>query len=113
MPQIKPAQATLNSLEDGQIMNKLAQAIHDATVSVRDEGKPAEVTLKIRFEPMKEVARGLKEAPIIAEAEVTTKLPKPDLPQTLYYLDEDGNPTRSAPERQPELGLSVHQQKGA
>lgn len=88
-------------------MNELAQAFHDATVSVRDFNKPAKVTLEITFEPMKGLDQGLKEAPILAIAEVTTKLPKAPLPQTLFYVDDDGNPTRSTPERQPDLGLTV------
>jgi hypothetical protein len=110
MQSIKPAQATLNALNDGHTMNELAQAIHDATSAVRDMNKAAEVVLTIRFEPLKGVSAGLRESPIVAEAEVKMKLPKPDLPQTLFYIDSEGNPTRNAPERQPELGLTVHKQ---
>lgn len=110
--QIKPAQITLNALRDGQIMNELAAAIHEATCAVRDHNKPAEITLTIRLKPLKGVSAGLKESPIAAEAEVSTKLPKPDLPTTLFYIDGEGNPTQSAPGRQSGLGLTVAQHTG-
>lgn len=113
MPQIKPAQATLNALRDGQIMNELAQAIHDATCAMTDHNKPATVTLTMTFEPMKGVTAGLRETPLIVRAEVTTKLPKPEAPTTLFYKDEDGNPTQQAPARQPALGLTVAPATGA
>lgn len=105
--QIRPAQVTLNALNGGATMTELAQAIHDATGAVRGQNKPATVTLTISFEPMKGVAAGLKEAPLLARAEIATKLPKPELPTTLFYVDDDGNPTQQAPARQPALGLSI------
>ncbi len=108
--QIKPAQVTLNALRDGQVMNELAAAIHEATCAVRDHNKPAEITLVVRLKPLKGVSTHLMEAPIVAEAEITTKLPKPELPTTLFYIDGDGNPTQQAPERQQGLGLSVASQ---
>lgn len=111
--QIKPAQVTLNALRDGQTMNELAQAIHDATCAMREHNKPASVTLTISFEPMKGISSGLKEAPINVRAEVTTKLPKTEPPTTIMYLDEDNNPTRNAPERQPGLGLTVASNQGS
>lgn len=106
---IKPAQATLNELRDGQVMLELAQAIHDAAGAARDMRKPATVTLTLTFETLKTGTQGLKEAPMIARAEVATKLPKAEAPTTLFYMDEDDNPTRHAPAReQSELsGFSV------
>lgn len=107
MEKILPAQVTLNALRDGHVMNELAQAIHDATCAVRDMNKPAEVTLKITFRPIKGVEQGLRESPISLVSEVDVKLPKPELPTTLFYVDESGNPSRNPGMRQPELGLSV------
>lgn len=107
MSQIKPAQITLNALREGQVMNELAQAIHDATCAVRDMGKAADVTLSISFQPIKGVAQGLADSPIGVVAEVNTKLPKPALPSTLFYIDESGNPTRQPNHPQPDLNLSI------
>ena len=104
---IKPAQITLNALNDGHTMNELAQHIHDVTAAVRAHGKPGEVKLTIKIAPVSGVAHGLVESPIVMVAEVASKLPK-DLPSTLFYVDEDGNPTRNAPERQPEIQFTVH-----
>jgi hypothetical protein len=109
---ITPAQATLNALRGGLTMNELAQAIHDATVAVRQFGKPAEVSLTIRIEPPKGISGGLAESPIFMRAEVEKKLPKLELPITLFYIDDDGNPTQAAPQRQAALGLSIASNQG-
>lgn len=103
--QIKSAQATLNELGEGHVMAEMAQAIHDAVVAVRDQNKGATVTLTVTINPMKKDGR-LIDAPMFFSGEVTTKLPKPDAPQTLFYVDDDGNPTRTQT-RQPDLPLSI------
>lgn len=104
---IIPAQVTLNSLRDGQVMNELAQAIHDATKGVRDLNQAAKVTLTLDLMPIKGIDQGLREPPINVVAEVIVKLPKPPLPSTLFYVDENGNPTRTPTARQPDLGLTI------
>ena len=40
------------------------------------------------------------------EAEIVTKLPKPDAARSPFYIDGDGNLTTTS-QRQPALGLSV------
>jgi hypothetical protein len=102
---IKSAQATLNELRDGQVMNELAAAIHEATKAVKEHGKAATVTLDITVKPFQ--TKGLAESPITVLAEVSSKLPKPEVPSTLFYIDGDGNPTRQ-PTRQNDLpGVTV------
>lgn len=114
MAKITPAQVTLNALRDGQVMNELAQAIHDATNAMLHHQKQATVTLTLTFDPMKGVvSAGLREAPLIVRAKVTTKLPEAEAPTTLFYADEDGNPTQQAPQRQAGLGLTVAPTTGA
>lgn len=103
--QIKPAQATLNALNDGHVMSELAEAIHDAIAAVNEYNKAATVTLTVTIAPMKKEGR-LVDAPLLLSGEVSTKLPKPEPAQTLFYLDDDGNPTRTQT-RQPDLPLSI------
>jgi hypothetical protein len=103
--QVKPAQATLNALGDGHVMAELAQAIHEAIGAVNAQNKAATVILTVTIAPMKKQGR-LVDAPLLMSGEVSTKLPKPDPAQTLFYLDDDGNPTRTQT-RQPDLPLSI------
>lgn len=113
MTKIIPAQVTLNALRDGQVMNELAQAIHDATAAMLHHGKAATVTLALSIEPVKGVSAGLRESPFVIRAKVVSKLPEAEPPTTIFYADEDCNPTQNAPARQPTLGLSVAPTTGA
>lgn len=103
--QVTPAQATLNALSEGQIMAELAQSIHDAVAAVNAHNKPASVTLTIAIAPMKKDGR-LADAPLLISGEIGSKLPRPDPAQTLFYTDDNGNPTRTRT-RQPDLPLSI------
>lgn len=101
---IKPAQATLNELRDGQVMNELAQALHDALGAVKEHRKGAEVSLTISIKPLGN--KGVSDAYEVI-AEVTSKLPKAPPPSTLFFEDSDSNLSRRQ-ERQSEIpGLSV------
>ena len=73
--QVKPAQTTLNALNDGNVMMELAQAIHDAIGAVTAHNKAVTVTLTVTIAPMKKDSR-LAEAPLLFSGEVSSKLPK-------------------------------------
>lgn len=109
MSNIRPAQATLNELRDGQVMNELAAAIHAAISATREFRKAATVTLTITVKPMEKDPGRLIEDPIVMLGEVETKLPKAEPPVTLFFVNMEGQPTRSAPPAaQPQLpGLHV------
>ena len=102
---IRPAQAILNELQDGQALNQLAQAFHDAIEAFRQHGKPATVTLQITVGTL-EGQQNLIEPPIIMTADVVTKLPKAKPPVTIFFVDQDGNATRNHT-RQKDLGLTI------
>ena len=103
---IKPAQATLNELNGGKLMIQLAEEIHAAVAAVKLHGKPATVSLDITISVIKDQNNLVNPAMMFA-GEVTSKLPKAPPPLTLFFLDEDGNPTRNQAPRDPELGLSI------
>lgn len=113
---IRPALETLVELDNGNFMDKLAVAIHDAANGVQHLGKPASVTVKIDFALLGN--KNLTQPVMTAEAEITTKLPKPDANKALFFFDEEGNPTTKQ-QRQPDLGLTIagstinHQQGAA
>lgn len=106
MSAVKPAINTLSALRSGAVMDELAVAIHDACGAVRDLGKAAEVTLTIKVKPYSSKGVKLVEPAYVFEADVATKLPKPDVDATLLFLDDDGNPTSNLT-KQKELGLSI------
>lgn len=103
--QIAPAQTTLNALGDGHVMAELAQAIYDAVGAVNAHNKAATVTLTVTIAPMKRDSK-LREMPLLFSGEISSKLPRQDAEQTLFYIDEEGNPTRTQT-RQPDLPLSI------
>lgn len=104
MSAIKPALDTLRELDEGRFLDKLAVAIHDATAAVTVLGKPAKVIVAIDIAPL--TKQGLTEPVITMESEVSTKLPKPDAPRSIFFVDVDGNPTTKQ-QRQRDLSLSI------
>ena len=104
MSAIRPALDTLRELDDGRFLDKLAVAIHDAVSGVTVLGKSAQVKVTLDFDVLGE--KRLTEPVITVEAEIVTKLPKPDAPKALFYIDGDGNPTTQQ-QRQRDLNLQV------
>jgi hypothetical protein len=104
VPGIRPALDTLRELDERRFMDKLALAIHDATSAVQHLVKPAKITVTIDIAPL--TKQHLSEPAITIEAEISSKLPKPDGHRALFFIDEDGNPTTKQ-QRQRDLGLSV------
>lgn len=109
---IRPALDTLRELDDGRFLDKLAVQIHDAVSAVTVLGKAAKVSIAIDIAPL--TKQGLSEPVITMETEITTKLPKPDAPKALFFVDGDGNPTTKQ-QRQRDLGFTVagSEQQGA
>lgn len=106
MANIRPAVATLNELQGGRIMEQLALHIHDVADAVRALNKGGKVTLTIEIAPWDE-KQSLIEAPLKFTAEVTSKQPKPTAPTDLFYLDDEGRPSKQPPKRQADLGLGL------
>jgi len=109
MSNIRPAQATLNELRDGTVMNELAVAIHDAMAAVGEHNKAATVNLSITIRPLG--TKGVSGA-FEMLADVSTKLPKAEPPSTLFFKDADGNPSRQQDRQRDLPGLSIAE-KGA
>lgn len=103
MSAIRPALETLGELDEGRFMDKLAVAIHDATSGVTALSKKSSITITLEFAPL--TKQNLAEPVITVEAEIVTKLPKPDAPRALFYIDGDGNPTTK---QQRQRGLDLH-----
>ncbi len=101
---IRPALDTLRELDQGNFLDKLAIAIHDATSAVRDLNKGAKINITLDFAALTKA--NLTEPVITVESEIVTKLPKPEGHRALFYIDADGNPTTQQ-QRQRDLGLQI------
>lgn len=104
MSAIRPALDTLRELDDGRFMDKLAVAIHDAVSASTAFTKASKVIVTLEIDMLSKP--GMVEPVITVEADINTKLPKPDAPKALFFVDEDGNPTTNQ-QRQRDLGLRV------
>lgn len=104
---IKSATAIIAEIRDGRAVLELSNEIHEAVRAVLQHGKPASVTLELKIAPLRKGAENLTEAPLVFTAEVSSKLPKPDPELTLFYVDDDENPSRMPGSRQTPLGLTV------
>lgn len=103
---IRPAQAILNEIRDGDLMWDLAQELHKATANVREYGKKATVTLTIEIGTLGENHHQLVQPPIVMRAEATSKLFKPAPAPTVFFIDHDGNALRTG-EKEPQMGLEL------
>lgn len=101
---IVPALHTLREIPG--LMDKAAVAIHDAIAAVRLQRKGATVTITLAVNLMKEGGTRMVEEPITISGEVDTKLPKQPPEAQLFFVDVDGNPTRTM-QKQRGLDLQI------
>lgn len=105
--QPRSVMAILPEIRDGRAVEEISQQIHEAIAAVKLHGKPATVRLEITIAPLRKNAEKLVEAPLVFTAESSAKLPRADAEATAFFVDEEGNPTRTPGQRQGGLGLSV------
>jgi hypothetical protein len=85
--------------ERGKTHRELGDGLHDLINRVRETGKKGTIVLAVKVEPMK----GDRDQLIISD-EITLKLPEHERAASIYFVDDDGNPTRHDP-RQMHLPL--------
>lgn len=95
---MKDAFSTLKELQKGVVMDELAVAIHEAVSAVQHHGRAADVILTIRIKPL--ASKGIEGAPLAFTGEVRSKLPQAEAEATVFFVDEDGNPTRNQTRQQ-------------
>jgi hypothetical protein len=104
MENIRSATSILTELRDGQVIAELSVAIHEALAAVKEHNKAGEVYLTIKIAPLN--ANKLVEPAIMMIAEVDKKLPKQPPPSTIFFINDDGNATRT-PVKQEKLAFGV------
>lgn len=95
-----PATDILRQIRGGVVVDELTEALAIVTAAVRATRKAGEVTLKIKVKPDKGGGR----AYVLAGA-VDCKTPKRELPEGVFFLNDDGDLVRNDPD-QPELRFS-------
>lgn len=83
---VRPAIAVLGEINNGALLDELANAINDATAAVKDTGKPAKLTLTI---DIKKVAK--HPYAVVVTDTLALKLPKEEKPETILFMTDDNN----------------------
>lgn len=100
----RSATAILAEIRNGELVIEMSEALAQALQSVQEVGKDATVNVKITISQLTKVK--LTEPAIGYKAEVTTKLAKPDVAETIFFVDKNGDPTRT-PSKQGTIDLQV------
>jgi len=99
--QVKPFAGVLREVRKGNLHSELSDALQEVTTAVIEHSKPGEIALKLKIKPTGEEA-----ATVMIEDAVTTKVPQPTRPQSMFFADDEGNLNRRDP-RQAELPVQA------
>jgi hypothetical protein len=86
--------AFLASHLSGRTAEELSTEFHQLLDAVRAHGKKGQLVITVVVDPP---ANGVESAPMPIGVESAVKAPKSTPVKSLYYLDDDGNPTRDDP----------------
>lgn len=96
MPKVKDDDRELKPFADwlaiqrkGTLASELAEGMADLNRAVLETGKSGTITLTIKVKPTGD------EVSVTVSDEVKVKLPEHDRGQSIFFVDEDGNPHRS------------------
>lgn len=97
-PHVRPFAEFLQQQRRGVLHGEMSEALHELLQAVKDTGKAGKLQLTINVKP---AAKGNAEQVLISDL-VATKKPAVERPESIFFLDDAGNLSRSDP-RQPEL----------
>jgi hypothetical protein len=84
---------------NGRVHTALSEELHELLQAVATHGKKGALVIKVLVEPSKGHVEG---DPLAISVESDLKAPKSTPPAAIYFVDDDGNPTRNDP-RQMQL----------
>ncbi|MFD9992066.1 hypothetical protein ACFWXT_29600 [Bacillus cereus] len=90
-PMIRPFGDFLAELRRGAVANELSEALHELLAAVENTDKPGSITLTLKVGRQKNTT-----ALSIADV-VTKKIPTRPRPESLWFVDQHGNPSRNDP----------------
>jgi len=103
---IRPVADTLRQIQGGQTLDLLGVTLAQVIDQVRARRKKGTVSLILHIEPLDGPAPLIDE-PVFIRAEVIGKGPKAPAARDVFFIDADGNPTKTPQPRQQGLGLVV------
>jgi hypothetical protein len=78
----------------GEAHAQASSELRELLNAVQEHGRKGSLTLKINVEPPKGHVDG---APVLVSVESELKAPRPIAPPAMYFVDDDGRPTRNDP----------------
>lgn len=94
-PNIRPFDQILRELGEGSTLSELSEAMWDLVQRVQDTAKAGHLTLTLHV--------GFDgQGRLVTKDEVKVRLPEYSRPETRFFVDGHGNPSRRDP-NQPEL----------
>lgn len=105
-PDIRPFDQILRELGEGSTLSELSDNLYDLTQRVQDTAKAGSLTLKLNV--------GFDgQGRLVIKDEVSVKLPEFSRPETRFFVDRHGNPSRRDP-NQPQLpSITDHREREA
>lgn len=81
---------------NGRVHHALTEEMHELLQAVSTHGKKGQLVIKVLVEPSKGHVEG---DPLAISVESDLKAPKSTPPAAIYFVDDDGNPTRNDPKQ--------------
>lgn len=92
MTYARPALDLIGDLRRGKTAHDLTEKLHELVAACLDTGKKGELVLKLIVEPDPEIDSQMR----VRDA-ITVKTPERTLKPSLFFVDGDGNLTRTDP----------------
>ncbi|WP_151480648.1 hypothetical protein [Streptomyces albicerus] len=78
----------------GEAHDQISGELRELLTAVQEHGRKGSLTVKVVVEPPKGHVDG---APVLVTVESDLKAPRPIAPPAMYFVDDDGRPTRNDP----------------
>ncbi|SLJ40881.1 Uncharacterised protein [Mycobacteroides abscessus subsp. abscessus] len=88
---VRPFADFLRELQKGRVHDELSDALKDVVAAVRATGKAGSLTLKLS------VSEQANTSMLVIKDDVTVKAPQADRQVSLWFVDRQGNVTRTDP----------------
>lgn len=86
--------ATLLNISKGLAHDKASALLTQAVAAVKEQGKAAELVMKVRIEPVKNNSRVVQ-----ITAATAAKIPQAPIAPTIFFADDEGGLHRNDPEQ--------------
>lgn len=78
----------------GEAHDQISGELRELLAAVQEHGRKGSLTVKVLVEPPKGHVDG---APVLVTVESEVKAPRPIAPPAMYFVDDEGRPTRNDP----------------